>query len=286
MADLAASIAQRLRNHASANKQDFNSVLTRYGLERLLFRLSQSRHAESFLLKGALLFLLWHNLPNRPTRDIDLLGFGPDDVDSVVAVFKEVCDEDGHDAVSFDSASVKGQVIRKETGYGGVRVSMSAKLKNMKLPIQVDVGFGDVVTPEAQTEVFPGILDDLPSPILRVYPKFTVCAEKLEAIASLGMTNTRLKDFYDMWVLLGEDTMDEALLAQAVAATFRRRGTPIGADWPVGLTEEFSTDESKQRQWNAFTRKNGLDAPSLPEVVALLRGRLSSPVALARTQVA
>jgi predicted nucleotidyltransferase component of viral defense system len=286
MADLAASIAQRLRNHASANKQDFNAVLTRYGLERLLFRLSQSRHAESFLLKGALLFLLWHNLPNRPTRDIDLLGFGPDDVDSVMAVFKEVCQEDGHDAVTFDPASVKGQVIRKETGYGGVRVTMSAKLKNMKLPIQVDVGFGDAVTPEAQTEAFPVILDDLPSPVLRVYPKFTVCAEKLEAITSLGMANTRLKDFYDLWVLLGGETMDEAQLAQAIVATFRRRGTPIATDWPIGLTEEFSTDEGKRRQWAAFTRKNGLEAPPLPEVVVLLRGRLSAPIALARMQFA
>lgn len=237
------------------------------------------------MLKGALLFLLWHNLPNRPTRDIDLLGFGPDDVPSIEAVFRDLCAVDGHDAVIFDPGSVKGEVIRKQTGYGGVRVAMMGKLKNIQLPIQIDIGFGDVVTPEATMEEFPVILESLPSPTLRVYPRFTVCAEKVQAMSSLGMANTRLKDYYDVWLLLEEDDLDEDVLGQAIAATFARRRTPILTEWPAGLTDEFATDQIKQRQWDAFLRKNGLEAPALKAVVDSLRDRLASPMAIARTRV-
>jgi predicted nucleotidyltransferase component of viral defense system len=282
MADFAASIAQKLLLFAKANAQDYTSVLTRYGLERLLYRLSQSPHADMFLLKGALLFLLWHDLPHRPTRDIDLLGFGPEDVTSIEAVFRDLCLIDGDDAVRFDPTSVKAVAIRKQTGYGGVRVSLVGKLKNMQLPVQVDVGFGDVVTPKAEMEVFPVILPAVPAPTLRVYPKFTVCAEKFQAMSSFGMANTRLKDYYDVWLLLQEDSLDDVTLGKAIAATFNRRKTPIAPSWPLGLTDEFSGDPGKEQQWLAFLRKNGLAAPDLKTVVGQLRIRLAKPLALAR----
>jgi predicted nucleotidyltransferase component of viral defense system len=282
MADLAASIAHKLLNHAKDTGQDYNAVLTRYGLERLLYRLSTSRHANSFLLKGALLFLLWHELPNRPTRDIDLLGFGADDIESIENVFRDLCGIDGADGVVFDPASVKGETIRKQTGYGGVRVSMMGRLKTARLPIQIDVGFGDVVTPKPTLEVFPVVLGALPAPQLRVYPKYTVCAEKVQAMATLGMTNTRLKDYYDVWLLLEEDKLDPKILGEAIQATFRRRGTPVFEQWPAGFTDEFSLDLSRRSLWSAFLKKNALDAPSLNETVNRLRVHLSVPMDLAR----
>jgi hypothetical protein len=280
--DLAASIAHRLRNHAAQNQQDYNAVLARFASERFLFRLSQSEHAKSFLLKGALLFLLWHDLPERPTRDIDLLGFGEEDLESIESIFREVCAIDASDAVVFEPASVRGVTIRKQAGYGGVRITLLGKLKNIQLHVQVDVGFGDAVTPAASEEVFPVVLADLPAPILRVYPKYTVCAEKLEAISALGMANTRLKDFYDMWLLLTAGDMDDDILGAAIAATFNRRKRPIGDEWPVGLTDEFAADPQRQRQWQAFLAKNGLAAPPLSDVLATLRNCLSVPLDKAR----
>lgn len=282
MADPAASIAQRLLAYAKNNDRDYQAVLTQYGLERVLYRLSRSAYADQFLLKGALLFLLWHDLPDRPTRDIDLLGFGPSDVPSIERVFIELCAIEGHDGVIFDADSVKGEAIRNQAGYGGVRVTMIGRLKSSRLPVQVDIGFGDVVTPEANREEFPVILSDIPSPNLRVYPKYTVCAEKIHAINLLAMANTRLKDYYDAWLILDAGDLEAPLLGEAIAATFRRRGTLMPQGWPVGLTSEFSKDTRKQRQWNAFTTKNGLVAPSLGEVVDALCANLIVPMAHAR----
>ena len=153
--NLAASIRARLKQHADAAKQDFNLTLTHYGLERLLYRLSISAHAPNFLLKGALLFSLWYDLPHRPTRDADLLGFGPDDIDSAVTTFREICQIPVEDGIEFDPASVKGAVIRKEAGYGGVRVDLQAKLDGARIALQVDIGFGDAVTPAPEAISYP-----------------------------------------------------------------------------------------------------------------------------------
>ncbi len=196
--NLAASIRARLKQHADAAKQDFNLTLTHYGLERLLYRLSISTHASNFLLKGALLFSLWYDLPHRPTRDVDLLGFGPDDIDSAVATFREICQIAVEDGIAFDPVSVKGTVIREEAGYCGVRIDLLAKLDGARIALQVDIGFGDAVTPAPEAISYPVLLDDLPAPQLRAYPKYTVVAEKFHAICLLGMTNTRMKDYFDL----------------------------------------------------------------------------------------
>jgi hypothetical protein len=148
--NLAASVRARLKQHADAAKQDFNLTLTHYGLERLLYRLSVSRHAPNFLLKGALLFQLWYDVPHRPTRDADLLGFGLDDIDSAVANFCEICQITAQDGIVFDAASVKGSLIRKEAGYGGVRIDLQATLDGARIALQVDIGFGDAVTSAPQ----------------------------------------------------------------------------------------------------------------------------------------
>ena len=267
----AASIRARLKNRSDAAKQDFNLTLTHYGLERLLYRLSVSRHAPNFLLKGALLFKLWYDVPHRPTRDADLLGFGPDDVESVAAVFRDVCVIDVDDGIEFEAGSVKTAEIRKEAGYGGVRVELRATLDGAQLSLQVDVGFGDVVTPAPDMVDYPVLLDDLPTPTLRAYSKYTVVAEKFQALCALGMANSRMKDYFDLWMLLGNGELDDAELVRAIQATFSRRRTALPEGVPAGLSDAFAADAGKLTQWRAFVAKNKLNAVALGELVQALR---------------
>ncbi|MDB0526875.1 nucleotidyl transferase AbiEii/AbiGii toxin family protein [Ralstonia solanacearum] len=269
--NLAASIRTRLKQHANASKQDFNLTLTQYGLERLLYRLSISQHAANYLLKGALLFALWYDQPHRPTRDADLLGYGPDDIETAVAAFREISQIEVEDGVAFEPASVRGSEIRKETGYGGVRIDLQAKLDGARIALQVDIGFGDTVTPAPETVDYPTLLDNLPAPRLRAYPKHTVVAEKFHAVCLLGMANTRMKDYFDLWVLLTEDTLDPGELLGAAQATFTRRGLTIPEEIPAGLSDTFARDATKQQQWAAFLKKNRLPAMDLAQVVELLR---------------
>ena len=274
----AASVRARLKNHADATRQDFNQILTRYGLERLMYRLSVSPHAQNFLLKGALLFALWFDTPHRPTRDADLLGFGSDDPDVIAAMFRDICAIEVDDGIVFDPASVRANEIRTTANYGGVRVELKATLDGARLALQVDIGFGDAVTPAALEIVYPTLLDDLPAPRLRVYPRETVFAEKFEAIVKLGLVNSRMKDYFDLLALARENAMDGSLLAQAIAATFARRDTPLPTSLPVGLTDAFAHDSMKQTQWQAFLRKNRLAAPDLGGVVAELGAFTQTPL--------
>ena len=271
--NLAASIRARLKQHADARKQDFNLTLTQYGLERLLYRLSVSRHASNYLLKGALLFSLWYDQPHRPTRDADLLGFGPDDIDTAVSAFEEICRITVEDGIAFDLASLKGSVIRKEAGYGGVRIDLQAKLESARIALQVDIGFGDAVTPAPESVSYPVMLPELPAPRLRTYPKYTVVAEKFHAICLLGMANTRMKDYFDLLILLSEDDLDATQLHRAVEATFERRRMTMPTSVPAGLSDAFAQDAAKQRQWGAFLKKNRLEALDLAEAVSLLRAQ-------------
>jgi hypothetical protein len=218
-----------------------------------------------------LLFSLWYDQPHRPTRDADLLGFGSDDTASVVASFREICQISVEDGIAFDPNSVKGALIRKETGYGGVRIDLLGHLDNARIPLQVDIGFGDAVTPEPEAISYPVLLDDLPAPQLRAYPKCTVVAEKFHAICLLGMTNTRMKDYFDLAVLLGEGTLDAEQLRRAIEATFVRRKTPMPASVPTGLSNAFALDAVKQMQWNAFLKKNRLATVALKDIVMQLR---------------
>ena len=221
--NLAASIRTRLKHRADAAREDFNLTLTRYGLERLLYRLSASQHARRFLLKGALLFSLWYDEPHRPTRDADLLAFGDDDIDALVQAFRDICAVPCDDGIAFDAASVRGAAIRKSAGYGGVRIDLRAQLDGARLSLQVDIGFGDAVTPGPQAVRYPVLLDGLPAPELRAYPKATVIAEKLHAICLLGLANTRMKDYFDLDLLLQDASLDVRELRRAIEATFARR---------------------------------------------------------------
>ncbi len=276
--NLAASVRARLLNVAKAQGSEFQQVLVRFALERILYRLTQSPHADRFLLKGALLFTLWYDLPHRATRDVDLLGFGASDLDSVAQVFREIAAIAGNDGIVFDPASVTVEPIRKEAGYGGVRVVVVAELARAWCKTQIDVGFGDAVVPGPVDAVYPVLLEDLPAPRLRAYPTYTVVAEKLHAIALLGMANSRLKDYFDLSVLLERETFDADLLAEAIQATFGRRGMAVPVELPIGLTDEFAQDPSRRALWQAFLKKNGLALEPLNEVVGRLRSILMPAV--------
>lgn len=267
----AASVRARLLNVAKAQRVDFNQVLVRFALERILYRMSQSAYADRFLLKGALLFTLWYDMPHRATRDADLLGFGPSDLESIARTFRDIASVEVQDGITFDPTSVTVAEIRKNAGYAGAQVLVAGEIAKARCKTQIDIGFGDAVTPGPIEATYPVLLDDFPAPRLRTYPVYTVIAEKLHAIALLGMTNSRLKDYFDLAVLLDRETLDAEILARAIAATFVRRGMAVPTAPPIGLTEEFATDPSRQAIWHAFIRKNGLAHQGLADTVSTLR---------------
>ncbi|MBV8636253.1 MAG: nucleotidyl transferase AbiEii/AbiGii toxin family protein [Burkholderiaceae bacterium] len=273
----AASIRARLLNRARVEKADFNLMLTRYSLERLLYRLSVSPWADQFLLKGALLFDLWFDQPHRPTRDIDLLGFGSSEINHVSEVFQQICTQPSDDGIIFDQASVQAAPIRKEANYEGLRITLIGTLDNARCSVQIDVGYGDAVTPAPELVQFPTLLEDVAAPSLRAYPVYTVIAEKYEAIVSLGMANTRMKDYFDLWFLATYAEIDDAVLLQAVQATLSRRRTDVPTNVPMGLASAFATSPIKQQQWRAFLFKSKLEAPDLNEVIVRLRRLFSLP---------
>lgn len=269
--NIGASVRDRLLAKARTEKLDFNLLLTRYTLERILYRLSISQQRDQFLLKGALLFDLWFDVPHRPTRDADLLGFGSAEIPLLEETFREICRIDVSDGMVFLPDTVKGAEIRKEANYAGVRITLMGMLDSARCPVQIDVGYGDAVVPGPDDVRYPTLLTDMPEPQLRAYPRYTVVAEKLEALASLGMLNSRLKDYFDLWILARQSDFEGQLLTLAVAATFDRRGTEVPQGVPMGLSDEFIEDDQKQKQWQAFLRKNALVAMPLAAIVNDLR---------------
>jgi len=256
--NLAASVRQRLLNVAKQRGDEFDLILARYALERFLYRLSVSSHGERFLLKGALLFAVWGVDDHRPTRDADLLGSGESDPVALVEVFKAICAVPCEDGIAFDPNSVAAAPIAEEKVYSGVRVTLRAELAGARIPVQIDVGFGDAVTPEPEPVNYPVLLD-APAPKLRAYPVATVVAEKFHAMTVLGMSNSRMKDFHDLRVIASRFEIETGLLAMAIAATFERRNTPLPEDSVAALGAEFAADKAKQAQWAAFLRRNRLD---------------------------
>ena len=281
---LAQSIHDRLLRRARQRGEDFNRLLNRYAIERLLYRLSRTSASDRFCLKGALLFELWFHSAYRPTADADFLGLGPKNAEALARDLRAACRVESADGMAFEAESIRIEEIREEARYGGLRAKLVGTLGTARCTVLLDVGYGDAVTPGAEESFFPVVLDDLPAPRLRMVPRATVAAEKLEAIVHLGMANTRLKDYYDLRALANEGRVEVSLLGQAVAATFRRRGTPIPTETPLGLSDEFAEDSAKQKQWIAFLRKNRLDAPPLLDVVAEIRKLAQNAFRLAREE--
>lgn len=278
-ANMAQSVRDRLLRRARERGEDFNFLLNRFAVERFLYRLSVSPHRDRFVLKGASLFAIWAVQSYRATRDIDLEGFGPNDPEAGGAMMREVCavavDDDGLTLLP-DAATAA--TIRDEEQYGGVRIRIPARLGNAHTDVQIDVGFGDAITPPAAEMDYPTLLP-FPAPRLRAYPRETVVAEKWEAMVALGIGNSRMKDFFDAWILARDFAFDGTTLAAAIGATFARRSTTLPADPPTALTAAFVEDPAKQRQWQAFLRRGGAaDAPAtLAEMVAALGPFLMPP---------
>jgi len=256
--DTSRSVHQRLLNIRNSTGEQFNHLLMRYGQERFLHRIQAAGHAENFVLKGAMLFALWHDVPGRPTRDIDLLGFGDLTHDRLRAIFADVCVvEVQDDGLLFDPDSIQTDDIRDDQEYHGVCVRLLGFLGRARLAIQIDVGFGDVLTPEPQQIDYPTILD-FPAPRLCAYHPATVVAEKLNATVILGALNSRMKDFYDMHAILTHTGIDDELLRTAIRGTFERRNVALPEQLPVAFTPEFLENGIKETQWRAFLRRSGL----------------------------
>ncbi len=266
--NVGASVRARLLQRSRDERTDFQILLTRYALERLLYRLSRSEHRNQFILKGAMLFVTWVEAPFRPTRDLDLLGYGdnsPEVIgDTFRAILTQPVDDDG---VAFDVNGLESVPIRADLVYGGVRVRTQATIAGARIPIQVDVGFGDAITPGPIEIDYPALLD-APAPHLRAYPIETVVAEKFHALATRGITNSRLKDYYDLWLIAETFELERAPLATAVRQTFARRQTPLPQEKPTGFSEAYV--ETWGDQWRTFlTRERMAAAPDqLAMVVA------------------
>lgn len=279
--NVAASVRAKLADIARKKGDEFQLVLSRYAVERFLYRLTVSGHGENFVLKGAMLFQLWADEPHRATRDVDLLGSGDNSVEHLADVARAACSVSvPDDGLAFDPETVAAGRIKEDQEYEGVRITCAVRLGQARIALQVDVGFGDAITPGPVRVEYPTILE-FPAPVLKAYPRETVVAEKFQAMTALGIANSRMKDFFDLWVLARDFPFDGAVLAQAVAATFARRRTPVPKESPLALTEEFGTDPTKVRQWEAFVRKGKLkaDAVSLADVCRVLNGFLM-PVSL------
>lgn len=272
---------ERLRNLARVRGVDVNALLIQYAVERLLYRVSKSAYENRFILKGAMLFRVWTGSLHRPTQDVDLLGFGDAQPDGLIRVFQEIlrAHDDPQDGMAYDPDAITAEEIREGQAYPGVRVRIPATLGNARVVVQVDVGFGDAVTPEAQEQEFPTLLGH-DSPRMRTYPQETSIAEKLEVIASIGLVNSRMKDYYDILIMSRRFSFDGYTLASSIRATFERRGTPIPSEIPEGLKDSFANDATKQAQWKAFLKRTKItDAPEeLNEVVRLIRAFLGQPL--------
>jgi predicted nucleotidyltransferase component of viral defense system len=280
MKNLAASIHARLAQRRTKTDEDYNVLLVRFTLERLLYRLSQSSYREQFILKGAMLFALWEPTLHRVTRDLDLLGLGHPAPERLTKIFKELCRlEVETDGVDFDPRSVMCEDIRAQDEYAGVRVKLRATVGKAVVPLQVDVGFGDALPVAPEEITFPVMLG-MAAPKLRAYSRETVVAEKLEAIVKLGMLNSRFKDYFDLHYLAQKFPFQGDLLAKSIAATFARRGTALPTGLPAGLTPMFGNDPAKIRGWQAFWLKTGLKAPvpTLESIIQSLAEFLQPPL--------
>ncbi|MEI6915014.1 MAG: nucleotidyl transferase AbiEii/AbiGii toxin family protein [Armatimonadota bacterium] len=258
---------------------DFGVTLTNYAFERLLYRLSCSPHRERFVLKGAMLFRIWSGDPHRATRDMDLMAFGNPAADDIAGLFREMCTLDlEDDGVIFQEGRIRTEEIRETQEYDGVRVKLIAQIAGARIPLQIDVGFGDAVVPPAEEMLYPTLLG-FPAPQIKTYTRETVIAEKFQSMVSLGIANSRLKDFYDIYWLASSYGFSGQSVGSAIRATFERRSTSIPSVPPIALTEEFSGDPAKVNQWRAFITGRGVKTVSadLDEVVVLLRQFLLPP---------
>jgi hypothetical protein len=266
---VAHTIFHQLRSIAKTNNEDFSLLLARYGMERLLYRLSISTYNERFILKGASMFLVWKGQSYRVTRDADLLGFGNPDVEQLTDVFRNICNiEFSDDGIIYLPETLKAEKISEAQEYEGVQIKLTGLLNDARIPLRIDIGFGDVITPAPESIEYPALLN-APPPLLRAYTRYTLIAEKFEAMIDLGIANSRLKDFYDIWLLSKFFSFDGCILQKALKNTFERRGTVYPVSMPMAFTPDFYENSQKLIQWEAFIKRAKLkiSADSLASVV-------------------
>jgi len=277
---ITASIRRRLYDLSRERGEDFQLILTWYAAERLLYRLSRSKHSREFILKGAMLLNVWMDRSHRPTRDLDFAGQGDSSPEHLITVFDEICQvEVEPDGLQFDPGRIQVTEIRDFQEYQGQRIRLIANLGKARINLQVDIGFGDAVTPEAGQITYPSLLD-LPAPVILAYPVETVVAEKLQAMVALGMVNSRMKDFYDVSVISRQFRFEGPTLAEAIRVTFDRRRTEIPKSILTALSDEFAKDTEKGTQWKAFLKRGGLEKipVNLQQIIEELKVFLVPPL--------
>ena len=273
--NIAASVRQRLLNKARESGILFGELLQRFAMERFIYRLSQSPHADKFILKGALMFSAWGGAMSRATRDIDLLGKIDNRLETIITVMKDACRLDVvADGMSFNAETVTASRITEDAEYEGVRVRLEGSLETARARLQIDIGFGDVIVPGPRKVEYPCLLD-FPAPVLNGYTMESTIAEKFQAMVKHGVLNSRMKDFYDIWMLARTFDFQGEVLAEAIQETFRRRDTPIPAA-PTVFSPEFTEGRDKKKQWEGFIAKAKLaDAPAtFDDVVGAIKAFL------------
>jgi predicted nucleotidyltransferase component of viral defense system len=276
--NIAASVKARLLNLARAQARGFDVLLVRFALERLLFRLSRSQYRDSYILKGGMLVTQWLDHDKRETRDIDFLGFGPDTPDAITAIFAKIMAIEADDGHVFAIDTLTASAIREEMEYGGIRLRTSAYLERTRIPITLDIAFGDALADASQHIEYPTLLG-MEQPEIRSYPPEAVIAEKFQAVVALGLANGRMKDFYDLWAVPQTLPLDDAALDKAIAATFARRSTPIPVERPVGLSQAMAKDAATLRRWRAYVASLDLPEMDLGEVLDEIWAPLSASCA-------
>jgi predicted nucleotidyltransferase component of viral defense system len=276
---MAESVRQRLLNLSRERGEEFQRVLVRYAIERFLYRLSLSEFGDRFTLKGAMLFSVWIDEPHRGTRDLDLWGRGSSEPEELVDVFRRICAVSVDDGVQFDASTVAAARIREDNIYAGVRVRFVATLAGARIPMQVDVGYGDSIDPPPEEIDYPTIID-MPPPRIKAYPREVTVAEKLQAMVAFGIANSRLKDFHDIAELSRRFDFDGERVAAAIRSTFARRDSAVPVEPPAGITPEYYEDPARQAQWRGFLRRAAATDPTLTlhEVVEQIRAFALPPL--------
>lgn len=266
LTNIAASVKQRLLNKAREEGRAFDVLLIRFALERLLYRLALSPYRDRYILKGGMLVTLWLEGGARETRDADFLGFGEADGEALKQVFTEIMAIPAEDGLAFDTNALAATTIREEMEYGGIRLRASAHLERTRIPVILDIGFGDALADASHRIDYPSLLG-MDRPSIRTYPPESVIAEKFQAIVALGLANGRMKDFHDLWAIpkmvpIGADALDAA-----IAVTFERRSTAVPSARPPGLSEEMATDPAARRRWRAYSESLELASLDFGEVL-------------------
>ncbi|MBC8421192.1 MAG: nucleotidyl transferase AbiEii/AbiGii toxin family protein [Desulfobacterales bacterium] len=252
--NISASVHDRLRNIAKGSSRPFNELLQHFAIERFIYRLSKSPHADRFILKGALMLSVWSGPVSRPTMDIDLLGKIDNSLEEIKAVMRETCKMDVEDdGMIFNEQTVSAARIAEDAEYEGVRVRIKGNLGNARVSLQIDIGFGDVIVPGPGKVAYPALLE-FPSPELNAYTMETTIAEKYQAMVKLGVLNSRMKDFYDIWMLSRTFDFNGKVLAEAIERTFKNRRTDLTND-PAIFDPSFGKDGTRQVQWQGFIKK-------------------------------